>query len=91
MTHRTNIRRHEARLNITWQGQNGDLPDPVPFHASDTELKQWAAEAIMGHSVPGIRHHRGTIGLHDFVVDRFSATAHTPYNRIMIRPKTPFG
>lgn len=29
-----------ARLNITWNGQNGDLPDPVSWHASDREILQ---------------------------------------------------
>lgn len=83
-------RNYEARLNITWMGQNGDLPDAVPFDASDRELKQWAAEAIRGGSVPGITH-RGRLNVRDFVVDRFPANNQTPYARIFIRPKTPFG
>ena len=87
----TKIDNREAWMNITWQGQNGDLPDPVPYHASDRDLKQWAAEAIKGRSVPGIKHRRGHVSLHDFIVDRFPAGKHTPHNRIMIRPKTPFG
>ena len=89
------VRAHEARLNITWQGQNGDLLDPVPFDASDTELKQWAAEAIQGGSIPGIRARAngrgGRVDLWDFVVDRFPRSNTTPYNRIFLRPKTPFG
>ena len=43
-----------ARLNITWNGQNGDLPDPVSWHASDKEILRWAAEAVRSGSVPGI-------------------------------------
>ncbi len=85
-----NIRPHEARLNITWAGQNGDLPDPVPYAASTHALKRWAAEAIRGGSVPGI-HAKSAVRLHDFVVDRFPANATIPHNRIFIRPKTPFG
>lgn len=86
------LRTHEARLNITWQGQNGDLGDPVPFDASDAELKQWAAEALDGGSVPGIRTRaNGRANLLDFVVDRFPRSNTTPYNRIFLRPKTPFG
>ncbi|MEL6349923.1 MAG: hypothetical protein AAFV53_42870 [Myxococcota bacterium] len=84
------LRAHEARLNITWQGQNADLPDPVPFDATDRQLKQWAAEAIAHGSVPGIRNH-GRLNVRDFVVDRFPANNQTPYARIFIRPKTPFG
>lgn len=85
------MNRHEAWMNITWHGQNGDLPDPVPFHASDLELKQWAAEAIRGGSVPGIKRYRSRVSLYDFIVDRFPANKNALYNRIMIRPKTPFG
>lgn len=86
----SHINKHEAWMNITWQGQNGDLTDPVTFTASDHQLKRWAAEAIRGHSVPGISP-RGRVSLNDFIVDRFPANRSNPYNRIMIRPKTPFG
>ena len=34
------INKHEAWMNITWQGQNGDLADPVSFTASDHQLKR---------------------------------------------------
>ena len=84
------IRAHEARMNITWGGQNGDLVEPVPYNASDIQLKRWAQEAIENGSVPGIRR-RGRVYLHDFVVDRFPKNANTPFNRIFLRPKTPFG
>lgn len=84
------LRAHEARLNITWNGQNGDLVDPVPFDATDAELKAMAFEAVRGGSIPGIRADR-FIDLDGFVVDRFTATAETPYNRVFVRPKTPFG
>ena len=86
----SSINKHEAWMNITWQGQNGDLADPVSFTASDHQLKHWAAEAIRGRSVPGI-HTRDHVSLNDFIVDRFPANRTNPYNRIMIRPKTPFG
>ncbi len=81
---------HEARLNITWQRQNGDLPDPVSFDATDGDLFQWAAEAVRGGGVPGIAADP-EVSFVDFVVSRFSATQDVPFNRIMIRPKTPFG
>jgi len=84
------IRADEARLNITWQRNNGDLPDPVSFDAADGDIFQWAAEAVRGGGVPGIPADPG-VNFQDFVVRRFSATADNPVNRIMIHPKTPFG
>ncbi|HHO53964.1 MAG TPA: hypothetical protein ENK18_24610 [Deltaproteobacteria bacterium] len=80
----------QARLNITWDGQNGDLPDSVPFDASDAEIKAWASEALRGGGVPGVTAARRA-DLQDFVIDRFPATDEMPYNRLFVRPKTPFG
>jgi hypothetical protein len=81
---------HEARVNITWQGQNGDLPDPVPFDATDGDVKQWITEAVRGGNVPGVRADPAA-NFADFVVDRFASNEATPFNRLMVRPKTPFG
>jgi hypothetical protein len=81
---------HEARINITWRGQNGDLQHPAPFDASDGDIKQWVTEAISNGSVAGIRPDAGA-DFHDFVVDRFRPNAQRPYNLIQISPKTPFG
>ncbi|MEQ1501227.1 MAG: hypothetical protein ABMB14_03310 [Myxococcota bacterium] len=80
----------QARLNVTWNGQNGDLPDAVSFRASDAEIKAWAVEALRNGDVPGIAADRRAT-LDGFVVDRFSATREIPYNRLFVRPKTPFG
>jgi len=79
-----------ASLNVTWQGNNGDLPDPVPYDATDGDLKQMAAEAVRGGDIPGIPSD-GAVDLNDFIVDRFPATEDVQSNRIFIRPKTPFG
>ncbi len=79
-----------ARLNVTWAGANGELPDPVPFDATDNQLKAMATEAIFGGDIPGIPADR-TVDLRDFVVDRFAATPEVPHHRVFIRPKTPFG
>lgn len=84
------IRADEARLNITWQRNNGDLPDPVSFDAADGDILQWAAEAVRGGNVPGIPADPA-VDLRDFVVRRFAATADVPFNRLAIHPKTPFG
>jgi hypothetical protein len=83
------FRADQAQLNITWNGQNGDLPDPVRFDATDAEFKQMAAEAVETGYVPGIN--AGVANFNDFVVTRFAATDDRPFNRVVIRPKTPFG
>ncbi len=79
-----------ARLNVTWAGANGELPDPVPYDATDNQLKAMATEAILTGGIPGIPADR-TVDLRDFVVDRFPATPEVPHHRVFIRPKTPFG
>jgi hypothetical protein len=80
----------EARVNITWNGQNGDLPDMVDFDAGDADVKQWVTEAVRTGGVPGVTADE-RVDLTDFVVDRFSENDARPYNLIQIRPKTPFG
>lgn len=80
----------EATVNITWAGQNGDLPDPIHFDSSDTDIRTWVTEAVRAGSVPGIQADPNA-DFTDFVVDRFLATDDVPLNRCVIRPKTPFG
>lgn len=84
------VREDEARVNVTWQGQNGDLPDPVHRDANDADVKTWITEAVQGGNVPGIQADANA-DFTDFVVDRFDATEARPYNLIQMRPKTPFG
>lgn len=80
----------EALVNITWMGRNADLAQPVHALATDAEVRAMVAEAIRHGGVPGFEA-RGEVDLHGFVVDRFPATDTIPYNRIFVRPKTPFG
>jgi len=80
----------QARLNITFGGQNGDLPDPVSYDLSDQTIKTMVEEAIRTGSVPGIPNTEG-VDLTDFKVDRFEPTAVRPYRLISVRPKTAFG
>lgn len=80
----------EAKVNVTYKGQNGDLPDPVNYEATNGDVLGWAAEAIRTGGIPGINVDPAA-ALVDFVVDRFPTDDATPYNRLMIRPKTPFG
>ena len=85
---------HEARVNVTFNGQNFDLPDPVNFTAGDGDVKGWVAEAIRTGSVPGIAA-APNVDLTNYMVDRFDATNPVPgqadFNRIFVRPKTAYG
>ena len=80
----------EARVNVTFNGQNGDLPDPVGFDSTDGDIRGWISEALRTGGVPGIEA-VGQVDLTDFKVDRFAATETRPYNLIQLRPKTAFG
>lgn len=86
----TNIAANEAIVNVTWAGNNGDLRDPVSFDATDEEIRNWATEAVRSGSVTNIAAAQN-VNFADFVIERYAASAETPYNRIFIRPKTPFG
>ena len=79
-----------AKLMITYNGQQGDLPDLVPYDSTDVDLKQTATESVQDGYVPGIDA-TVDVNFNDFVIDRFPARADIPYNRLAIRPKTPFG
>jgi len=81
---------NEARMNVTYDGANGDLPDPVPFDASKDSLRQMATEAIRGGDIPGIPTHDSP-DLDGFEVDYFAADEEVDHNRVFIRPKTPYG
>ncbi len=84
------LHENEARLNITWAGQNGDLPDAVAYDSTDADVRQWVTEAVRHGDVPGIAADPAA-DFSDFVVDRFAANDTRPYNLIQVRPKTPFG
>lgn len=80
----------QARVNVTYGGQNGDLPDPVSYTATDGDVKQWVTEAVRTGGIPGIPANPRA-DFTDFVVDRFPATEARPYAALYVRPKTPFG
>lgn len=81
---------NEARVNITWAGQNGDLEDPVVFDSTDEDIRQWVTEAVQNGGVAGIEADTEA-NFTDFVIDRFAATEARPWSLLSIRPKTPFG
>lgn len=80
---------HQARVNITYRAQNADLPDPVDFDATDVDVRRWVTEAVRA-GIPGIAADP-TADFADFVIDRFEADDVNPLNRLLVRPKTPFG
>jgi hypothetical protein len=84
------IKDNEARVNVTWAGTNGDLPDPVFFQATDGDIKNWVTEAVRTGGVPGIPA-APNADFSDYVIDRFAATEVRPYALIQVRAKTPFG
>lgn len=84
------IQANEARVNITWAGANGDMPQPVEFDAKAEDIRTWVTEAVRTGGIPGIAADPNA-NFNDFVVDRFPTNDARPYNLIQIRPKTPFG
>lgn len=82
------VQEGEAVLNITWAGENGELPDPIRFDAASEDIFRWATEAVRA-GIPGITADANA-NLDGFVVERFGATGDLP-NRVAVRPKTPFG
>lgn len=86
----TNIAANEAIVNVTWAGNNGDLRDPVSFDATEADIRAWVTEAVRTGGVANIAADPNA-NFQDFIVDRYASTNETPYNRIFLRPKTPFG
>lgn len=80
----------QARVNVTWGRQNGNLPAPVSVYSTDEDIRQMVTEALRGGGIPGLEADPGA-DLTDYVVQKFDPTAVRPYNYITIRPKTPFG
>jgi hypothetical protein len=84
------IAANEARVNVTWKGQNGDLPDTVARDSNDADVRQWVTEAVRTGGIPGINAD-ARADFSDFVIDRFAPNDARPYNLIQVRPKVPFG
>lgn len=80
----------EARINVTWAGNNADFPDPVSRDATDADIKMWVTETIQTVGLPGMPADPGA-SFEDFVIDRFEPTEARPYRLFALRPKTPFG
>lgn len=76
----------QARMDVTWKGRHGELAEPVPFDATELELKGMAWQAVAEGRVSGIPADPA-VDLEGFVVDRIEGEA----PRVSVRPKTPFG
>lgn len=84
------MRDDEARVNITWKQQNGELPETVYRDSAEGDIRAMVTEAVRNGGVPGIPADAAA-DFRDFVVDRFPPTEARPYNLIQVRPKTAFG
>jgi hypothetical protein len=84
------LQANEALVNVTWAGQNGDMPQPVEFDASNQDILSWVTEAVQSGSIPGITPDPDA-DFSDFVVEKMAATEVRPTNQVIIRPKTAFG
>lgn len=81
---------NEAVVNVTVNGQQGDLPDPVSWDANDGDIRQWVTEALRTGGVPGIP--ATNVNLADYVIERLAAKEGLrPNNQLLLRPKVAFG
>ena len=92
---------HLAELYIAMNGDPwaditgepaGDFEDAwarADVDDSDAQILTWATEAARG-GMPGLPPDPNA-DLTDYVVDRFPAGDGIQYNRVVVRPKTPFG
>ena len=84
------LQANEALVNVTWAGQNGDMPQPVEFDASNQDILSWVTEAVQSGSIPGIPSDPDA-DFSGFVVEKLAATEVRPTNQVIVRPKTAFG
>jgi len=78
-----------AQLNITWAGQQGTARTEVYYDELKEDLIRMASEMIATGEVPGIDPDPA-VNLDGFEVQRFPEKDGLD-NRIVVRPKTPFG
>lgn len=84
------LQANEALVNVTWAGQNGDMPQPVEFDSSNQDILNWVTEAVQSGSIPGITSDPDA-DFSGFVVEKLAATEVRPTNQVIVRPKTAFG
>jgi hypothetical protein len=84
------IQEHQAKVEVTWKGQHGDLPDPVSRDATEGDVKAWVSEAIRTGGVDGINADPA-VNLQNFVIERFGPAGTRLHHLITVRPKAEFG
>ncbi len=86
---------NQARVNLTYSpngiSRNVDLPDPVSIDISDDGVLRILTEAVRAGGVPGIPADPNANFERNFVVERIPPSEQYPYNRMLVRPKVPFG
>jgi hypothetical protein len=84
-----NVNENEAVVIVTYEGEQGELTNPVPFESAQGDVLAWVKESIESGSVRGMTAHQN-VDLADFVVTPYVAKDGLP-NRLVVRVKTPFG
>ncbi len=79
----------EARVNITWDNQNAELPSPVPRDATTEQVRAWVTESVQA-GFPGMRADPRA-DFSDFTIKLYEPTEVRPYPVWMVFPQTPFG
>jgi hypothetical protein len=80
----------QARINLTFNGLNADLLDPVNRDLTDMQVRTLVSEALRAGNIPGMEPNSNE-DFSDFIIDRFSPTETRPWSLLVVRPKTPFG
>lgn len=80
-----------AKVNVTYAGQNGDMPSEVDPLASKEQILVWVAESLRAGDISGIPA-QTHVDLSNYVVDTpCPPTPERNYPLITVRPKTPYG
>lgn len=79
----------QARVNLTFNNQNADLPDAMEFDLPEDAVRAVVTEALRAGfaGMPA----SPAADLSGFRVDKFEPTEARPYRLISVRPKTEFG
>lgn len=80
----------QARVVVTYEGQTGDLADPISADTSHPDVLRMVEEAIRTGGIRGIPA-KPDASLQGFIVDPAAPNDVHPYPRLLVRPKTAFG
>ena len=85
------IQPHQARVEVTYKRQHGELPDAVTFDSTDGDIRGWLTEALRTGGIPGIEADP-MANLTDYVIEKFDAVPGVrDHKMIQARPKVEFG